>query len=103
MSGTSASIRNADELSITAAPARCAMGANCVAVPAPALKKASSMPAKEFCSSAATEKSFPRNSKLFPAERGEASSRKSATGKSRRSITRSSSIPTAPVAPTIAT
>ena len=75
-------MRKADELSMTTAPARCAIGANCFAVPAPALKKARSTPAKESRSSAATWKiRRPRNSSLFPADRGEASSRKSADRK----------------------
>src|SRR6266851_6154157 len=101
-SGTLGSMRKADELSITIAPAARAAGANSRLRPAPALKKAMSMPLKESAFSSSTLQALPLNSSVLPAERAEASSLSEPTGKFRRSRTRRISMPTAPVAPTMA-
>ena len=53
-SGTLGSMRKADELSITIAPAARAAGANSRLRPAPALKKAMSMPLKQSAFSSST-------------------------------------------------
>src|SRR5438270_513606 len=102
-SGTCGSRRNAEELSMTVAPARTASGAKRFEVPDPAEKSASCTPSKPSSVSSRTGSSRPRNLKVFPAERADANSRSSASGNARSSRQRISSIPTAPVAPTIAT
>ena len=88
---------------MTIAPARTAAGAYSRAVPLPAENSARSTPAKLSALSVSTPMSWSRNGKVLPAERGEASSRSSPTGNSRSARMLSSSAPTAPVAPTMAT
>src|SRR5205814_1782648 len=102
-SGTCGSRRNAEELSMTVAPARTASGAKRFEVPDPAEKSASCTPSKPSSVSSRTGSSRPRNLKVFPAERADANSRSSASGNARSPRQRISSIPTAPVATTIAT
>ena len=102
-SGTAGSIRKADELSMTTAPAARAMGANLREISPPALKNARSISAKLLSSSASIEIVSPRKPIFFPAEFAEANARIESTGKVRFSNTPNSSRPTAPVAPTIAT
>ena len=101
-SGTLGSMRKADELSITTAPAAFAAGTNSRLRVAPAEKKAMSTPLKDAAVSSSTVYGLPLNSRVLPAERLDASSFRLATGKLRRSITRRISTPTAPVAPTTA-
>ena len=95
-------MRKAEELSIAIAPAALAAGTNSRLRVAPALKKAMSMPLKASAVSSSTLWGLPRNSRVLPTERLEASSLRLATGKLRRSSTRKISTPTAPVAPTMA-
>src|SRR5581483_1048492 len=61
------------------------------------------MPRNDEELAASTGSSSPMNGKRAPAERSEANSRSSATGKRRCSSTRRNSCPTRPVAPRIAT
>ncbi len=58
-SGTEGSMRNAEELSTTTAPARTAMGANFFEIDPPALKKATSTSRKLFSVSSSTAISRP--------------------------------------------
>jgi hypothetical protein len=102
-SGVSWSMRKAEELSTTIAPAAAAIGANSREVPAPAEKKATSTPSKAPLASVSTRTGLPLNSSSRPAERADARSRSVPTGKPRRSSWPISSAPTAPVAPTMAT
>ncbi len=101
-SGTSESMRKAEELSTTTAPALTAMGAYFREVSPPAENRAISTPAKLSAVSASTVSGSPRNGRVLPAERWEASSLSLPTGKSRRARQWRNSTPTAPVAPTIA-
>ena len=102
--GTSASIRNALELSIITAPYFVIVSANSLDVPAPAEVKAMSTPLKSsLCCSSFTSISFPRNVYLRPALREEPNSNSSSIGKFLSSSTRRNSWPTAPLAPTMAT
>src|SRR5476651_451670 len=101
-SGVFGSMRKAEELSITTAPAAFAAGTNSRLRVAPALKKAMSMPLNEVGFTSSTVYGLPLNASVLPAERAEASSFREATGKFRRSRTRRISTPTAPVAPTMA-
>ncbi len=103
MSGTAGSMRNAEELSMTVAPARTAMGANFFEMALPAENSAMSTPSKLASVSSCTRSGAPRNVSSLPAERAEAYSRSEASGKARRSRHPIISTPTAPVAPTIAT
>jgi len=102
-SGTAGSMRKADELSITVAPACTASGAKRREVAAPAENSATCTPAKLSAHSSRTTSRSPRKPSSLPAERAEANSRSSASGKRRCSRQRSNSMPTAPVAPTTAT
>jgi hypothetical protein len=90
-------------LSITTAPASAAAGANCLERPPPAEKKAMSVFSNERPVSSSTGSSSPRNAIRLPAERADASSRSDASGKGRFSKSCKNSVPTAPVAPAIAT
>src|SRR5262245_32530359 len=101
-SGVFGSMRKADELSITTAPAALAAGTNSRLRVAPAEKKAMSTPLKASAVSSSTLCGLPLNSSVLPTERFEASGFRPATGKLRRSRTRRLSTPTAPVAPTTA-
>ena len=102
-SGTSGSMRKALELSTTTAPACVAKGAYCREIPAPALKSATSTPANDASVSSCTTISSPLKGSVFPAERALASSVSFPTGNFRFSSVFIISIPTAPVAPTMAT
>ena len=74
-SGVCGSMRNADELSTTTAPALTATGANRLLLSPPAENKARSTPANELSVSSSTVYSRPRSVILRPALRAEASSR----------------------------
>src|SRR5690606_8508504 len=102
-SGTSGAMRNALVLSMTTAPALTASGASALLTEPPALKKATSTPRNASASAACTSISSLPTRTRRPALRGEASSRSSPTGKRRSWRSLISSLPTAPVAPTIAT
>src|SRR5262245_22532542 len=96
-------MRNAEELSTTTAPAATAIGANFLEIELPALKSAMSMPSKLLSVGASTSSVDPAKGRAFPAERAEANSLRRERGKRRRSRQPISSIPPAPVAPTMAT
>jgi hypothetical protein len=102
-SGTPESILNAEELSITTVPLRTAIGAKRFDVALPAEKSPMSTPLKLFSVSSRTGSIRPENGSIVPAERADANSCSSESGKRRRSRHPISSTPTAPVAPTIAT
>src|SRR5476649_775015 len=102
-SGTAGSVRKAELLSTTTAPAFTAMGAYCLEMPLPAQNKAMSTPAKAPSVSASTVSSRPRTICVLPADLGEASSFSEASGMPRLSMQPINSRPTAPVAPTMAT
>ena len=72
-SGTFGSIRKADELSTTTAPAFTAIGANFREMPPPAENSAMSTPWKEFSVSSSITICWPRKSMVLPAERALAS------------------------------
>ena len=100
--GTAGSIRKAEELSTTTAPALAAMGPNSFDNDPPALKNAISIPAKLSLVISSTSISRPAKVILFPRDRADASKRRLASGKGRSSRHRRNSTPTAPVAPAIA-
>src|SRR3954447_5076120 len=102
-SGTSGSIRNADELSTTTAPRSTAIGAHSRERAAPALNSAMSTPSNSSGATACTSiSSSPKRTRL-PALRGDARQTRSSTGNSRSPSTVRSTSPTAPVAPRMAT
>jgi hypothetical protein len=84
-SGTSGSIRHADELSITTGPAAATCGASSFEVAPPAENKAMSRPDHSAAAASSTTTSVPFHGRVRPAERAEANSRSSLTGKSRSS------------------
>ena len=100
-SGTSGSMRYAEELSTMIVPAATAAFANFLVVALPAENKPISTPSKLCSVSSFTLIFLPRNFSDFPAERADANSRSSDSGKLRCSRQWISSTPTAPVAPTI--
>ena len=102
-SGTFGSIRKAEELSTTTAPALTATGANFREMPPPAENSAMSTPSKEFSVSSSITICWPRKSIVLPAERALASAFSLPTGKPRLSMVAMNSAPTAPVTPTMAT
>ena len=101
--GTWGSIRKALELSITTAPASTAFFAHTFDVDPPADASTKSTFLNESFVTASTCKLCSLNFKVLPTELGDASSLNSATGKFRVSSNSSNSVPTAPVAPNIAT
>src|SRR5690242_8774740 len=102
-SGTNGSMRKAEELSTTTAPLLTATGAKRLEVELPAEYKPMLTPARPSSVSSRIGSCFPLNGRVLPAERAEANNRSSDTGKLRRSRHPNNSIPTAPVAPTMAT
>jgi hypothetical protein len=102
-SGTFGSMRKAEELSTTTAPAFTADGANLREMLPPAENKAMSTPSKERSVSSSITICLPRKATVLPAERRLASAFSWPTGKARRSMVAMNSAPTAPVTPTIAT
>src|SRR5208282_4193942 len=101
-SGTASSMRKALELSTTTQPALTARGANCLEMPAPALKRAMSTPWNEAAVNSRTARGRPRKGVSLPAERAEASNVNWLEGNFLRSSVWIISAPTAPVAPTMA-
>ncbi len=105
-SGTSGSSRQAEELSMTTAPASANLGACSREVLPPAEKIATSTSASASVGVAATSStttSTSPNGRVDPAERADAKKRSSRTGKPRSASRRRSTPPTWPVAPTRAT
>src|SRR4051794_3349960 len=99
-SGTSGSIRQAEELSTTRTPASANRGASAREVVAPAEKTAMSSPLGSAFSASSTTTSRSPQVRVVPADRAEAKNRSSPTGKSRSSRTWRITAPTWPVAPT---
>jgi hypothetical protein len=102
-SGTSGSLRHADELSITIAPAAAATGASAREVDPPAEKNTMSSPEKSAVAASSTMTSTPCQGSLRPAQRADANSRSDSTGSARSSRQRRIRSPTRPVAPTMPT
>ena len=102
-SGTFGSIRNAEELSITTAPAFTAIGENRRETPLPAENSAMSTPSKAFSVSSSITIFSPRKSTVLPAERALASALSLPTRNPRLSMVAMNSAPTAPVTPAMAT
>ena len=71
-SGTSGSLRHAEELSTTTAPEAANFGANSRDVVAPAENSAMSMPEKSAVATSSTTTSAPCQGSVVPAERAEA-------------------------------
>ena len=82
-SGTSASLRHAELLSTTTAPACTSLGAYSRDVVAPADISARSMPAKSAVAVSSTVMSRPPNGSTVPADLAELKNRTSSTGTSR--------------------
>ena len=82
-SGTSGSIRQAEELSITVAPAAANRGASAFEVEPPAEKSATCSPEGSAVAASSTRISRPWKVSEVPAERADAKNRISSIGKSR--------------------
>jgi hypothetical protein len=102
-SGTSGSFRQAEELSITSAPASANFGAYWREVFPPAEKKTMSSPDTSAVATSSTTISVSRYGTFLPAERAEAKRRSEASGKSRSANSSRIRLPTRPVAPTTPT
>ncbi len=102
MSGTSGSILNAEELSMTVHPAAAADGAYSRDMSPLAENSAMSIPSKLWWVSSLMVISCPRNVVVLPADLADARSVSSLMGKFLSARHLSISSPTAPVAPTIA-
>ncbi len=100
--GTSGSIRNAFDLSITVAPALTIIGAYSFDCAEPAEQKAMSTPLNAPGSIRWIVTGSLRNVTVLPTDRSEANARSSRTGNFRSSRIRSVVCPAAPVAPTTA-
>ena len=100
-SGTSGSIRKAEELSTTVTPALAKRGASARDVVAPAEKSAMSRPDGSAVEASSTVISRPAYGSTEPAERAEAKKRTSSAGKARSWRIWRMATPTCPVAPTI--
>ncbi len=102
-SGTSGSIRHADELSMTVTPAAANRGASAREPVAPAENSAMSSPVGSATSASSTAISSPFHGSVRPTERAEAKYRSSSTGKPRSARIARITLPTWPVAPTTPT
>ena len=102
-SGTSGSIRKAWLLSTTTAPRLTASGSSSFAMSSPAAPSTMSQPSKASGQASSITTCSPRNSTVLPAERALASSLSLPTGNSCSLRHSSIWVPTAPVAPKIAT
>ena len=102
-SGTSGSMRQADELSMTVAPAAATFGASSLAVYLPAENSATSSPAKSAVAESSTVTSPSPHGSVRPADRAEAKNLISSTGNDRSTRTSRMTPPTWPVAPTTPT
>ena len=92
--GTSGSMRQADELSMTTAPAAAYFGAMAFDVAPPAENSAMSTPEMSASAASSTTMSVPRHGSVLPAERDEARKRTRSIGKSRSSSRRRMTAPT---------
>src|SRR3569832_379189 len=102
-SGTFGSMRKADELSTTTAPAFTAIGPYFLEIDPPAENSAMSTPSNDFSVSSWMTIFSPLKSIVLPTARALASATSLPTGKLRFSSVAANSAPTAPVAPTMAT
>src|SRR6185369_13268402 len=102
-SGTFGSMRKAEDLSITTAPALTAAGENFRDVLLPAENSAMSTPSNDCSVSSSITILSPRKSMVLPAERALASALSLRAGKARLSLVAMNSAPTAPVTPAMAT
>ena len=102
-SGTFGSMRKAEELSTTTAPAFTAIGVNFLEMPPPAENSAISTPSNEVSLSSSITIRWPRKSMVLPAERALASALSLPTRNPRLSMVAMNSAPTAPVTPAMAT
>ena len=102
-SGTSGCMRQADELSMTVAPAAATFSAIARDVVAPAENRAMSMPDQSAVAASSTGMSAPCHGSVRPADRADAKKRMSPTGNSRSASTSRMTPPTCPVAPTTPT
>ncbi len=93
-SGTSGSIRQAEELSTTTAPAAANTGASAFEVPPPAENSAMSSPEGSAVAASSTTTSRSPHAMVVPAERADAKNRMSETGKPRSSRIRRITSPT---------
>ena len=100
--GTSASIRNAPELSTTTAPRDAAIGAHSFEISSGTSNIATSIPSKLSGVNATTVNSSPRHMSFLPALRADAIKRISPQTSGRSDKIPSITVPTAPVAPTTA-
>ncbi len=100
--GTSGSMRQALELSMTSAPASAKRGAWAREPVAPAEKSATSTPAGSAVATSSTTTEWPPKSIEVPAERAVANRRSSRMGNERSARISSMTVPTWPVAPTTA-
>ena len=82
-SGTCGSIRQAEELSITIAPAATTLGAVASEAVLPLENKATSRPVKSAVSVSSTTTGVPWKSRVLPADRAEAKNLMSVTGNDR--------------------
>ena len=94
MSGTSLSMRNAEELSMTIAPASANRGACTREVEAPAENSATSSSETSAVAASSTTMSWPRHGSVVPADRAEAKKRSDAKGNARSSSSRRITPPT---------
>ena len=78
--GTSGSMRHAEELSTTMAPAAATLGASSFEVAPPAENRATSTPEKSAVAASSTTTSLSPQAKVRPADRLEAKARSEATG-----------------------
>jgi hypothetical protein len=101
--GTSGSMRNADELSMTTQPAAAARGAMTFAFSPPVVRNRRSVPPKSKVARSRTSRASPRKATCRPADAADARGTWRSTGKARCSRMRSISEPTLPVAPPTAT
>ncbi len=93
-SGTSGSMRNAEELSMTVTPAAAKRGASSRDDVAPAENRAMSRPAGSAVAASSTTISPPPHGSVVPAERAEAKKRSSSIGKPRSASSRRMTPPT---------
>src|SRR4029077_16881298 len=93
-SGTSGSIRHADELSITVTPTAANRGACTRDAAAPAENSATSSPAGSAVAASSTTRSAPSQGNVEPADRDEAKYRISSTGNARSARIRRITPPT---------
>ena len=100
--GTSGSMRQAEELSTTVAPAATSRGASARETEAGAEHRARSMPDRSAVSASSTTTSPSPHGSVEPAERAEARYRMDSTGKRRSARMARRTTPTCPVAPTMA-